>query len=153
MRWTEFEAQQPRLAELGRLKLAGPGVVLVGTIRRDGAPRVSPVEPLFWEGDLWLSMGHGTRKAADLRRDARILVHSIVTGRDGSEGEYKLRGRAVPVTDSAVAARFAGVVAERLGWRPEVGRFHLFRVDISEVGWFRVVGSEHETRAWRPGSP
>ncbi len=27
---------EPRLAELGRRKLGGPGVVLVGTIRRDG---------------------------------------------------------------------------------------------------------------------
>ena len=30
--------------------------------------------PLFRGGDLWLSMGSGTRKAADLGRDGRILV-------------------------------------------------------------------------------
>ncbi len=36
MRWADLESQQPRLAELGRRKLGGPGVVLVGTIRRDG---------------------------------------------------------------------------------------------------------------------
>ena len=48
MRWQEFELQQSRLAALGRRCLGDPGVVLVGTIRRDGSPRLSPVEPLFW---------------------------------------------------------------------------------------------------------
>lgn len=83
----------------GRRRLGDPGVVLVGTIRRDGSPRVSPVEPLLWNGDLWLSMGRSSRKAADLERDARILVHSIVTGREGTLGEDKVRGRAAPVDD------------------------------------------------------
>jgi hypothetical protein len=69
MRWSEFAAAEPRLAKLGRERLIDPGVVLVGTIRRDGTPRISPVEPLLWNGDLWLSMLHGSYKAADLVRD------------------------------------------------------------------------------------
>ena len=48
MRWNEFELEQSKLAELGRRRLGDPGVVLVGTIRSDGSPRLSPVEPLFW---------------------------------------------------------------------------------------------------------
>src|SRR5207237_5766294 len=99
VRWAVFEQQQPRFAALGRDKLAGPGVVLVGTVRKDGSPRISPVEPLLWRGDLWLSMGWGSNKARDLRRDPRILVHSIVTSRDGTDGEFKVRGRAVPETE------------------------------------------------------
>jgi len=54
MRWSEIERSQPRLAELGRRRLLGPGVVLVGTIRRDGTRRISPVEPFVMDGDLWL---------------------------------------------------------------------------------------------------
>jgi hypothetical protein len=95
MKWSEFAAAEPRLAKLGRERLIDPGVVLVGTIRRDSTPRISPVEPLLWNGDLWLSMLHGSYKAADLVRDPRILIHSIVTSRDGRVGEYKVRGRAV----------------------------------------------------------
>ena len=98
MQWGEFEAHAARLAAVGRRMLGEPGVVLVVTIRRDGTPRLSPVEPLFWEDDLWLSMGWGTRKAEDLARDARLLVHSIVTSRDGTGGEFKLRGRVSPKT-------------------------------------------------------
>jgi hypothetical protein len=56
MRWSEIERSQPRLAKLGRHRLLDPGVVLVGTIRRDGTPRISPVEPCVMDGDLWLAM-------------------------------------------------------------------------------------------------
>src|SRR5262249_6312738 len=56
MRWSDLESRQPKLAELGRRRLVEPGVVLVATIRRDGTPRLSPVEPYLMDGDLWLSM-------------------------------------------------------------------------------------------------
>lgn len=137
MRWADLESEQPRLAELGKTKLAGPGVVLVATIRRDGSPRVSPVEPLFWQGNLWLSMGFGSLKAKDLFRDPRVLVHSVVTNPSGREGEYKLRGRAMEVDDVIVQTAFSREVAQRLGWSPEVGRFHLFRIDIEDITFIR----------------
>jgi hypothetical protein len=95
MRWSELGRQQPRFAELGRERLIEPGVVLVGTIRRDGTPRISPVEPLLWEGEFWLAMLHGALKAADLVRDSRGLVHGIVASRDGAAGGYKVRGWAI----------------------------------------------------------
>ena len=52
------------------------------------------------DGELWLSMMWGSRKAADLARDERVLVHSIVTARDGAEGEVKLRGTVEAVDDA-----------------------------------------------------
>jgi hypothetical protein len=48
MHWSEIEKSQPRLGQLGRQRLIEPGVVLVATIRRDGTPRLSPVEPSSW---------------------------------------------------------------------------------------------------------
>ncbi len=75
MRWAEVEAHQPRLAAVGLEKLGAPGVVLVGTVRRDGSPRVTPVEPFFWEGELWLTMGLDSWTAKDLMRDPRVLGH------------------------------------------------------------------------------
>jgi hypothetical protein len=95
VRWADIEVQQPRLAALGRQRLGGPGVVLVGTLRRDGTPRISAVEPFFWRGDLWLPMLLDSLKAQDLTRDPRVLVHNVVTSRDGTtDGEFMLRGRA-----------------------------------------------------------
>jgi hypothetical protein len=154
MRWSEVEQRQRRLAELGRRMLGDPGVVLVATIRTDGAPRVSPVEPLFWNEDLWLSMGWGTLKAADLGRDSRVLVHSIVSTRDGSDGEYKLRGTAVPESGRDVQEQYAGAVAAQLGWTPTPGRFQLFRVDVADltfIRWDDATNDQYVTR-WPEGT-
>src|SRR6478736_5155380 len=111
MRWSEIERSQPRLAELGRHRLLGPGVVLVGTIRRDGTPRISPVEPFLLDGELWLSMLWGSHKALDLKRDGRVLLHSIVTSRDGGAGEVKMRGTCREERDLSVQSRYAEAVS------------------------------------------
>ena len=154
MRWSEFEDRQPRLAEVGREKLVGPGVVLVVTVRRDGTPRLSPVEPFVLDGELWLSMLLNSTKAVDLIRDPRILVHSVVTGRDGAGGEFKLRGTVRAETDPTVQHRYAAAVAEALGWRPIPGEFHLFAVDVDDVTFIRYVdatGDQFVTRWPRGG--
>lgn len=154
MRWSDFEGRQPRLAAVGREKLLGPGVVLVVTVRRDGTPRLSPVEPFLLDGELWLSMLMGSTKAADLIRDPRLLVHSVVTGRDGSEGEFKLRGTARAETDLSVGRRYADAVAEALGWNPTPGEFHLFAVDVDDITVIRYVeatGDQFVTRWPRGG--
>jgi hypothetical protein len=137
MRWSEMQDQQPRLGALAHDRLVAPGVLLVATVRRDGTPRLSPVEPFVLDGDLWLSMLLGSLKAAALLRDPRVLVHSIVTGPDGGEGEMKVRGTAEDVPDEARQGRYADAVAAALPWTPEVGRFHLFRVDVDDVTYVR----------------
>jgi hypothetical protein len=153
MQWGDLVDRAPRLGELARRRLIEPGVLLVVTIRRDGTPRLSPVEPWLMAGDLWLSMLWGSRKAADLQRDPRVLVHSIVTGPDGGDGEIKVRGTAVGVTDPAITTRYADEVSAALGWSPEPGRFHLFRVDIEDVtyvGYDNATGDQHVAR-WPEG--
>ena len=154
MRWSELADLQPELAELGRHKLLDPQVVLVATIRRDGSPRLSAVEPFILDGELWLSMLLGSTKAKDLLRDPRVLVHSVITGRDGGDGEFKVRGTARPRTDPDLHRRYAAAVAESLGWRPVPGEFHLFTVDIDDVTFIRyedATGDQFVTR-WPPGA-
>jgi hypothetical protein len=153
MRWAEMERAQPRLAAVGRKRLIDPGVLLIVTIRKDGTARLSPVEPFLLDGSLLLSMLWGSRKAADLLREPRILVHSIVTSRDGREGEFKLRGTAHAVTDPVLRRRYAAGVAASLGWQPEQGRFHLFGIDIHDVVFIRyddATGDQY-LAAWPPG--
>lgn len=137
VRWRDFEEAEPRFAALGKERLIDLGVALVGTVRRDGTPRISPVEPLLWDGELWLSMLSGSCKAADLRRDRRVLVHSIVIWRDGAAGEYKVRGQGIEELSRLVQEGYAQEVRERIGWNPEPGRFHLFSVDIDDVTFIR----------------
>src|SRR6187397_2958821 len=121
MRWSDLVRRQPRLAEIAQARLIEPGVVLIGTIRADGTPRLSPVEPYVLDGDLWLALMWGSRKAADLVRDPRVLVHNIVTSRDGADGELKVRGRAVAEEEPDVQQRYADAAAADLGWHATVG--------------------------------
>jgi hypothetical protein len=153
VRWSEVELAQPRLAGLARQRLIAAGVVLVATIRRDGTPRLSPVEPFLLDGELWLSMMWQSAKARDLMRDSRILVHSVIASRDGAEGEVKVRGIARAEHDFAVQRRYARAVAASLGWDPQPGRSHLFAVDISHIAVISYdtdSGDQHVTM-WPPG--
>lgn len=132
MRWSEFAEYQPALAAVAHELLIGPGVLLIGTTRCDGSARISGVEPLASDGELWLSMMPASAKARDLSRDPRILLHSIVTS-PSPTGEVMVRGAAVKETDAGAQRRYAMAVASNLGWQPVVGEFALFAVDVADV--------------------
>ena len=93
------------------------------------------------------------RQGPRLAGDPRILVHSIVTSRDGGHGEFKVRGTARAEGDPAVPRRYADTVTASLGWHPQPGRFHLFAVDIGQVSLPRYdepTGDQH-VAMWPPG--
>lgn len=152
MRWSTFSEQQPKLAQRASDLVVSPGVTLIGTIRRDGAPRISPIEPFLMDGDLWLSMLHGSTKAKDLLRDPRILVHNIVTNRDGAEGEVKIRGRALEEHDAELHTRYADQVTSELGWTPVLSHFHLFRVEIDSITYIWYLDGDQFLTTWPPGN-
>jgi hypothetical protein len=108
---------------------------------------VSGVEPLILEGDLWLSM-MASPKVADLRRDPRVLVRSVITKPEG-EVEILLRGTAREVSEPDVQSHYADAVAATLGWRPIVGEFALFAVDVDDLSYIRFdpgTGDQHLAR-------
>lgn len=69
---------------------------MLGTLRRDGSPRISPVETWFADGELVLGVMRASGKARDLRRDPRVALQSLVTSPDSGEPELKLYGRVAP---------------------------------------------------------
>jgi len=142
--WAAFRRGDPELASLAETRMAEDGLVLVGTLRANGWPRISPVEPLVVGDDLYLGMMWRSRKALDLLADPRCVVHTTVHDRDGTQGDVKVYGLAVDVGDPDERARYGAALQEAIGWRPG-GDFHLFAVDITEVGYFRVVdgGARH----------
>jgi len=92
MRWSEVESHQPRLAaSLGRRRLLAP-VVLVVTIRRRLRSLSSPVEPFTtWTGPLVVhDVAVGRPRPAPAIRASSL--HSVITNRDGGEGEFSARG-------------------------------------------------------------
>jgi hypothetical protein len=146
-RWADFAATAPELAALGKERFARAGIVLVGTIRKDGTPRISPVEYYEVEGHLMLGMMWQSFKANDLLRDPRCLVHSVVTSRAGNEGEFKLRGRAVEVSDPSLRTAYGDATEAEIGWRP-TGDFHLFSLDIGDAAFVIYEEDEQRTTRW-----
>ena len=133
----------------GRFEAHGLG--LLATVRRDGAPRLSGVEPLFAHDDLWIGMMPDSFKAADLLRDPRFALHSATVDKNVTEGDAKVAGRAVAVAadDTATFSRFLTAFAAATGYPPPDGPFHLFRADVHEVSMIRPGGDHLDIDFWR----
>jgi hypothetical protein len=99
MTWRDLELAAPEIAEPGETRLDDARVALLATLRKDGSPRISPVEPFFFEGQLLFGAMAWTLKVRDLERDPRCTLHSAVTGPNAGEGELKLYGRAIEADD------------------------------------------------------
>jgi Pyridoxamine 5'-phosphate oxidase len=97
--WRELQSAAPLIAAPGLASLAG--VAMLGTLRRDGSPRISPVEPCLQQGELLIGAMVWSQKTADLRRDPRYVLHSTVTGPDSGEAEFKMYGAAVRTEDDS----------------------------------------------------
>jgi phage I-like protein len=92
--WGDLEHGAPEIARLGMARLAAARLAMLGTLRYDGSPRISPVEPYARDGHLLVGAMAWSQKARDLLHDPRYVLHSVVSGPDHGEGELKLHGSA-----------------------------------------------------------
>ena len=124
-RWAEIEKEVPDLAVKAR-KLFDAGLhKTIATLRRDGSPRLSGIECLFVDGDLWFgSMWQGV-KALDMQRDPRFVLHSSSPDQSEWEGDAKAAGKAEEITDPK---RIKEIVTQG-----PPGPVHLFRADLTEL--------------------
>jgi hypothetical protein len=151
MIWREFQEAVPELAGRVQEQFQRTGVALLGTICRDGTPRISPIEPVVVHDQLLLGMLWRSTKALDLLRDPRCVIHSAITSLAGTEAEVKLRGRAVEVQDAEQRERHDHAFAERWGARtPE--HFHIFSVAIERVACitYDTDSGEMLVKQWDP---
>jgi len=153
MNWAEFAQAAPDLARFGEERFKASGLALVGSVRKDGLPRISFVEPLIVDGQLYLGMMYRSRKALDLLRDPHCLVQTTVRDREDSAGELKLRGHAVQIDDAGAVERYCQALKEAIDWRPE-GQFHLFALDIESATYIKYLeNGDQQLIEWRPGAP
>lgn len=117
MEWSGIEALAPRLMASARRAVERFGFVFAGTIRRDGSPRISPVEAHVVDGRLMVALIPRTAKVRDLSRDPRITVQSALIRPDSPEPEFKARGLVVEVDERQRRAT-AAAVASSSGWQP-----------------------------------
>ena len=155
MNWAAFAEAAPELAELGRERLEARHLCLIGTLRRGGSPRISPVEPYLTAGELMIGMMPGSRKALDLLRDPRIVVHSVVTDWSGHEGDFKLYGTAIEVRDREIRLALYRAADAAHGWKPDPDQpedpdNHIFALDIGSAAFVRFDKETWETWRWNP---
>jgi hypothetical protein len=134
--WQEFLDAVPEFARRVEGLFTAHKHHTMATVRNDGAPRISGTEVDIDAGELCLGMMPETRRAADLRRDPRLAIHShSLDPPDGDpgawSGEAKLSGR-----------------AEEL---PNPGREgDRFRVDIEQVVLTRIDSRQLVIESWAP---
>jgi hypothetical protein len=104
-------------------------------LRADGSPRISPCEIDFSVGHLFLGMMWRSRKALDLLRDPRIVVHTLQSDRHASVADIKLYGHAIEVNDPAERRAFHDAIMERIDWAPKEPNHHVFALDVREAGY------------------
>ncbi|MER5554420.1 pyridoxamine 5'-phosphate oxidase family protein [Streptomyces sp. NPDC002793] len=145
--WQAFRTAEPAFAVTVQKRFQQYRHHVLATLRVDGSPRVTGLEVNFRMDTLWLGMMPNSRKALDLRRDPRFALQAN-PGPDAemADGDVRVSGRAVEVTDDAVRARFAEEVTP-----PEP--YLLFRADPTEVVRTGIDGEDIVLQLWRPGHP
>jgi hypothetical protein len=152
VRWAEFEAAAPELAALGRERIERFGFVFLGTIRKDGGPRINPVEAHFVGDELTHALMRGSVKARDLLRDPRAYLHTpVLDWERGTPGEFKLRARAIPIEDASLRNAIADAVERRGGYRPP-DDWHFFTIDVESAAFHDYLEEEdvHRFDRWTP---
>lgn len=136
--WTDFQRAEPDFADAVRRTFAVRKHATMATTDSSGAPRISGTEVEFRaDGEVYLGMMPGARRAVDLRADPRVAVHCPTVDPPPADqptwaGEGKL---------SAVAVETAA-------------GSHEFRLDLRRVVLTRIADGGHQLHIlwWRPGS-
>ncbi len=146
--WHQFEEEAPDLAKAVRARFEATKHHVLATLRRDGSPRVSGTEVQVHDGDLTLGSMWGAVKARDLQRDGRFALHANPGDGSMAGGDAKVSGVAVEVVDEAELAAYTDAT------KPPPGKFHVFRLSLSEAVLTTVENDEYLLiRTWRPGEP
>lgn len=149
--WAELERAAPEIAAQGRSLIEKFQFVLIGTLTKDGSPRVTPVEAYVVDGHLVANMIPRSLKARDLLRDPRVYVHAPVTAKEGSP-EFKLAGRADVLTDETVKQKLSDVWWETIEWRPAPDS-HYFEFLAERAAWVTYDGKGQTRTQWNLAEP
>ncbi len=152
-RWTDFVASAPAIAEVFARRHAATGnLCFLGTLRPDGFPRVSPMEPRFFEGDLWIGGMPDTAKFDDLLHDTRFTLHTATVDTHVTEGDAKVWGTVEDIHDDVLHQRYAEALYAETGFDLRGRTFeHFFRADLVGASAVAVDDGHLDITTWRQG--
>jgi len=151
--WQEFTEVAPKIAAIFTRRHAATGnLCLLATLRADGSPRISPMEPRMFEGQLWIGGMPGTMKFRDLGRDPRFCLHTATVDTEVSDGDAKLWGTVHDVQDLDLHARYADDLFRTTGFdlRGEVFK-PFYAAEIGSASAVEVGGGHMDVTVWRVG--
>ncbi|NNH68697.1 pyridoxamine 5'-phosphate oxidase family protein [Nocardia uniformis] len=153
--WKEFDTAAPRISTIFRRRHAAAGnLCMLATLRSDGFPRISPMEPRFFEDRLWLVGMPNTTKFADLARDPRLCLHTATVDTQVSDGDAKLWGTVHDVQDEGLQQRFAENLYEETGFDLRGKKFEPFyALEITGASAVEVGEGDMVVLIWKPGQP
>lgn len=152
--FSDLEAAAPALGGFIRGRIEATGLCFLATTRRDGWPRVSPIELFLCAGRLYVGSMPNAVKAQDLRRDPRCSIVTSLADKDDLSGEGKVFCEAHEVDDPEEWERVrASFLAERGFDMGELGGSHLFELRVVAAAHQRVEGDEWRTTSWTEGGP
>lgn len=148
MNWQEFKSAAPQIGAWAQQAFDEQHLAILGTLRRDGWPRISPCEVYFVDGKMLLGMMPNSTKVLDLRRDPRITVVNGQENRIPRLGDVKLYGRAHEVFDRELKSGFGDAQEALIDWRPPDSS-HVFAVDVTWASYISF-GEAHRLLRWTP---
>jgi hypothetical protein len=153
--WREFTDVAPRIAAVFARRHAATGdLCMLATLRSDGFPRISPIEPRIFEGQLWIVGMPDTAKFRDLHRDPRFCLHTATVDGEAGDGDAKLWGLVRDVRNEALQRRFAEALFEDTGMDLRGSDFdHFYAADLTGAAAVQVGGGHMDVTIWRPGKP
>jgi len=143
MSWSKLESRGPEIAEFGKARLHNK-VAYLGTIRKDGSPRVHPFTPIIGEGHFFVFMEPTSPKGNDLRRDGRFAVHCSMSDTSGESGEFIVTGRAKFIEDPELRA-----LAVKVSPYNPAERYVLFEFDVESVVMTEYVEGQPVHKRWK----
>ena len=149
--WKEFAGLAPRIAEVFARRHAETGnLCMLGTLRSDGFPRISPMEPRFFEGDLWIGGIPGTVKFRDLERNPRFTLHTATVDTQVTAGDAKVWGTVEDVLDPVLHQRYAKALFAETGFDLRGRTFeHFFRAHLVGAAAVATGGGHLDVTTWR----
>lgn len=153
--WADFTAAAPRIAAVFARRHAATGhLCFLGTLRPDGYPRISPVEPGFFEDRLWINGMPGTAKFRDLVRDPRFTLHTATVDTQVGDGDAKVWGTVEDVQDPDLHQRYAEALYAETGFDLRGQSFeHFFGTHITGASAVEVLDGHLDITVWREGTP
>ena len=151
--WKEFTEEAPRIAEVFLRRYTATGkLCFLATLRSDGSPRISPMEPNIFEGGLILIGMPNTLKFRDLARDSRFSLHTATIDPYVGDGDAKLWGEARNVQDRDLHKRFADQLFEESGFDLRGQEFDPFYIaDIAGASSVAFKDGELTITTWKSG--